>query len=175
MLPLSLNPALGSSRRATTIGTNFRCRDDMPDTWIENFAKKIPLPAYQALVRREVIGLCYHAVSAEAQPHLDHLIPHKTASMFEQDLLFLKEHFQLISYEELLAHRAGNLRLRPNSILLTFDDGYSECYSVVRPLLLKYEIPAIFFLITSCIDNREMYFRNKVSLCIDAVLKMEPD
>jgi hypothetical protein len=52
------------------------------------------------------------------------------------------------------------------------DDGYSEGFSTIRPLLLDYRVPAIFFVPTDFIDNRVLFYRNKVSLCIDSVRKL---
>ena len=127
-------------------------------------------------------------VTDEYPRHVAHISPCKSSAQFEADLEYLTKHYEVIGYEELCERRAGSeeqrarkngstspaLRsrlsaLRP-SVVLTFDDGYRECFEVVRPLLLKYKVPAIFFVTTDFIDNRQLFFRNKVSLCIDRIL-----
>jgi len=52
-------------------------------------------------------------------------------------------------------------------MLLTFDDGLKEMKTVVAPILKKRNIPAVFFLTTDFIDNKDLFFRNKISLLIN--------
>ena len=151
----------------------------------------IPLSVYQRLYPRDVIGLCYHIVSDEAPAHVAHVCPFKTSAQFEADLRYLADNYEVISYEQWVERRAASgeqrvtngtsrssfhpssLALRPSSsrpsVLLTFDDGFRECYTVVRPLLQEYGFPAIFFVTTDFIDNQSLFYRNKVSLCIEKV------
>jgi peptidoglycan/xylan/chitin deacetylase (PgdA/CDA1 family) len=126
------------------------------------------------MVRRPILGVFYHLVSENPVPHARHLYPYRPSHIFEQDLDYLRRHFNLISYEELLIGRSGGKRLPPNAILLSFDDGFAECYHIVRPLLHKYRAPCVFFLATDFIDNRRMYYRNQVSLCIEQVMTFSP-
>lgn len=134
--------------------------------------EKMPLSVFRLLVRRDVLGINYHTVSDQKPAHVKHLFPYKTVSMFEDDLMFLKEYCRVIKYDEMTgAHRAKH----HNSIVLTFDDGYTECYSTVMPLLTKYDVPCIFFIITDCIDNRFLTLPNKISLCVEKMLNLEDD
>ena len=139
----------------------------------ERAAEKIPLSLHMAITKRDVLGFYYHVVSEEPLPHIRHLYSYKTARMFESDLEYLAANFNLITYEQLAAHFAGGQRLKPRSVILTFDDGLSECFSVARPLLLKYGVPCVFFITTDYIDNRRMVPVHKASLCIDRVLSLE--
>ena len=54
---------------------------------------------------------------------------------------------------------------------LTFDDGFAECVSVVRPILLRHGANCIFFVITDLIDNGAVFLETKASLCVDAILR----
>ena len=136
---------------------------------MERMITAIPLPVYQFLMRMEVIGLFYHVVSNRSLSHVRNLFPYKTPEMFERDLIYLKQHFNPISYEQAFDSLCRNARREPNNVLLTLDDGYAECFTIVRPLLLKHGIPCIFFVTTAFIDNKRMFYRNKVSLCIERV------
>ena len=60
-----------------------------------------------------------------------------------------------------------------NTLLLTFDDGFSEIYHVIAPILMNKGIPATFFLTTACLDNQELAHHNKISLLIEALSKVE--
>ena len=134
---------------------------------------QVPLPVYRLVLQRRVLGLYYHVVSNEPLPHVRHLYPYKTPRMFEDDLLYLAHGYSLITYEHLAAHYRRAQRLAPRSAILTFDDGLAECYSEVRPLLLRHGVPCVFFVTTDYIDNRRMGYDHKASLCIESLGSLE--
>jgi peptidoglycan/xylan/chitin deacetylase (PgdA/CDA1 family) len=132
-------------------------------------AKLLPLVVYPYLVRREVINFFYHVVSDQSMDHVRHLYPVVPTRVFEDSLGYIRERYHLISYQELHAHRLESGRIPTRAAHLSFDDGYAECFSAVRPVLLKHNIPCTFFLTTDLIDNQVLFYRNKVSLCIERV------
>ena len=136
---------------------------------------KMPLSVYQFLISRDVIGLFYHMISDKAVPHTEHLYPHRDVKLFEQDLIYIKENYEVLSFIDLLAERMPVGREGKPAVFLSFDDGFYECYSLVRPLLLKHGLPCMFFITTNFIDNAQMYYRNKVSLCIDCLKVLDID
>jgi peptidoglycan/xylan/chitin deacetylase (PgdA/CDA1 family) len=129
----------------------------------------IPVSVYRVLFRRGVFLFVYHIISDESLPHVKHLYAYKSPGMFEHDLIYLLKNYTLVSYEQLVAHCQGQTRLKPNSAFLSFDDGYRECFTVVRPLLQKYGVPCTFFITTDLVDNQSMDNSPKVSLCIEKV------
>lgn len=143
------------------------------ERFIRRTVRLCPLVLAQQFVRRRLISVFYHLVSANPLPHVRHLFPFKSPAQFETDLLYLKQRFNVITYETLLSCRSDLSRLPNRSLLLTFDDGFAECYALVRPLLLKHRLSAVFFVATDFVDNRRMFYRNKVSLCIDAAYAAE--
>jgi len=131
------------------------------------------LRVYQPILPRQVVGLCYHVVTDRVPPHVVHLERFKTPAEFERDLVWLKRNRRLVSFGEALAeYESGRRRAKP-PVLVSFDDGYAECFSVIRPLLLEHGIPAVFFITRDFIDNRRLFYRNKVSLAIEALKGME--
>lgn len=143
-------------------------------SFVQQLADSIPLSVYHAIVRREVVSLFYHLVADQPIAHARHLYPHRPTPLFEQDLIYLKENYNVISYEHLARSATGKVRLPPKAVFLSFDDGFAECFTVVRPFLLKYQLPCTFFVVTDMIDNHKMYYRNQVSLCIDRLYALEP-
>lgn len=129
----------------------------------------LPLRVYGRVIPREVIGFCYHLASDRALPHVRHLYPYKSPAHFEADLLFLLRRFRVVSHAELLEARRSGRPLPPGSVYLSFDDALAECFSVVRPLLLKHGVPCTFFLPTAVLDNRWMMAAQRVSLCVEAL------
>jgi len=141
-----------------------------------NILDFIPFTYYQSLLRIPILGLLYHVISDRPLKHIMHLYSYKSSKSFEADLVYLMKYFNFISYEELLLSRNSlNRKYIKKPAILTFDDGYAECFSIVRPILLKYKIPCIFFLTTDFINNKKMFYRNKISLCIDKIKSCSED
>lgn len=134
---------------------------------LSGFGARLPFTLLARRVPRDVIVLMYHAVGESPAPHLRNLYPYKTQAQFEEDLILLKREFVLPTWAEFFANKnMSRLQERP-SVLITFDDGLSDCYRSVRPLLLKHRIPCLFFVTEAFVDNRTMFFRHKASLCIE--------
>ncbi|HEX8326704.1 MAG TPA: polysaccharide deacetylase family protein [Hymenobacter sp.] len=76
---------------------------------------------------------------------------------FEQHLRVLQAFGSVLSVGQLLTHQT--LRTLPdNSIALTFDDGFEDNYSIARPLLEKYSIPATFFITTQALGTPQQEY-----------------
>ena len=142
--------------------------------FVETVAKIIPLWFYPLLVRRISMDVFYHAVSDDLMAHVRHLYSVVPQAKFESALGYLKAHYQFASYQQLHAHRIDGAPLPKKSVHLSFDDGFLECFSIVRPLLLKYQIPCTFFVTIDWLDNRTMFYRHKISLCVEE-LRLNPD
>lgn len=136
----------------------------------------VPLSVYQRLIPRDVIGLNYHMVSDTWPGHVAHVCPFKSTAQFEADLVYLKESCRVLDYEQAKARRARHYsdRVKPEFII-TFDDGFRECLTNVIPLLKKHGLPAVFFVTTDFIDNKSMFYRNIVSLCVDTLDHLPAD
>jgi peptidoglycan/xylan/chitin deacetylase (PgdA/CDA1 family) len=133
--------------------------------------RTVPLAAWQRLFPRNVIGPMYHVVSDERLPHLKHY-PYKNREQFEADVAYASEHGGFLRYEELAECRLRGGRVKPNSFLFTFDDGFAECFTVIRPILEKYAASAVFFVTTELIDNAKVFFEARTSLAIDRVERL---
>lgn len=85
-------------------------------------------------------------------------------SMFEEQLQYIKEHFQVIRMEELITayetEEFSDLPERP--LLLTFDDGYIDHYTVVYPLLQKYGMQGSFFPNAKAVKEHRLLDVNKI-------------
>ena len=138
-----------------------------------NAMRLLPVTAYGRVIRREAIGLCYHVVGDGPLPHVSPLYPFKTVAQFRADLLWLKASFRFVSFPELMEARDAGRPLGPNRVFLSFDDGYAECFSVVRPMLLELGIPCTFFITTDVIGNGQALAFNQVALCVAALRAMD--
>ena len=133
-----------------------------------------PLALWRKLLPKTDLGICYHMVSDGPVRHLKHY-RFLDSDTFESDLDYLGSHFEFVTYEELARRRTSVIPKRRNSLILTFDDGFSECATVVAPLLRGRGLRCVFFVVTDLIDNQVLFRESAASLCIEAILQMPFD
>ena len=86
-----------------------------------------------------------------------------TPESFYEQLLYLKKNFEIISFKEAF-YLIDNKKKIDKKLVLTFDDGFKENYSVIAPILSELNITGAFFFISNCIDNKDLMWRNKLLL-----------
>src|SRR5207248_953909 len=86
---------------------------------------------------RNTVVLLYHGVPSFTG---DHSID---AAKFESQIVFMKDHFNFITPEQLRDAGSGSDRMR---VLLTFDDGFKNQFVLARQILMKHQVPAVFFI-----------------------------
>ena len=130
------------------------------------------IPSTQTLLRianPNIVSVFYHTVSSKPLPHIKHLYPALTPQQFAQDLDFMLKHFTPIGINDLIS---GNKHKKPG-LFLSFDDGFSEVYTEVLPILKSKSIPATIFINPHFVDNKDMLYRCKVSLIIEKVNSLQ--
>jgi len=106
-------------------------------------------------------------VSDKTHNFVNELYKTKTIKQFRDDLdLFLK-HYKPITLQEVINYNKGELELTEPSFHLTFDDGLSNFYYEVAPILLEKNIPATIFLNTDFVDNKNLFYRYKANLILE--------
>jgi peptidoglycan/xylan/chitin deacetylase (PgdA/CDA1 family) len=108
----------------------------------------------------------YHAVSDQKLPHIDHLYRVKTTKEFIDDLEFLLRYFTPVDVFQIRNITSESKKSCKPAFLLSFDDGLREFHDVIAPILIKKGIPAVCFLNSAFVDNRDLFFRYKASLLI---------
>lgn len=107
----------------------------------------------------------YHHI-ADPQPAFPHPdVVDATPTQFRRQMELLVRHGSPISIGELIAAIHG-ASLPPNAVLVTFDDGYTSCHDVALPILKALGIPATFFIATSFIEDRRLYWWERVALLV---------
>jgi peptidoglycan/xylan/chitin deacetylase (PgdA/CDA1 family) len=85
---------------------------------------------------------------------------------FERRLRFLSKHYQIVSLQDALEqHRAR--RIRPNQVVLTFDDGFYNFLGRAMPILKQYQAPATVYVVTAEVESGEPAYN---LLARDAIL-----
>lgn len=102
--------------------------------------------AFRFKYKGRIKCLMYHNVVDKRNVFSNAITSHE----FESQLVYLKKYYNLVKltqdgeWEGLVSHKVN--------VLLTFDDGFINNFSIAFPLLKKHGIPACFFMIANCAD-----------------------
>jgi peptidoglycan/xylan/chitin deacetylase (PgdA/CDA1 family) len=105
----------------------------------------------------------YHRVADPATDQLDPDLVDATPEDFDAQMSYLRRHFRPVSVEEVLRAYRERRPLSPDSVLVTFDDGYLDNYKVALPILQRHSIPALFFITTGYLTDRRLFWWERVS------------
>jgi len=92
---------------------------------------------------------------------------------FREQLRYIQRHYTVIGLSDLIAAADGSGTLPPRPIVLTFDDGYSDHYTHVFPLLTAARIQATFFPVRSSLLDRVVLDPNKIHFILASVADVE--
>jgi len=83
-----------------------------------------------------------------------------TEENFLRQMTFLHENgYSVISLDDLVHGIEKKARFAPKTLVITFDDGFKDNYTNAFPILERYNMPAIIFLITSYMNTHEGYIK----------------
>jgi len=112
------------------------------------------------------IILMYHSVApAELAPYIEP--PNRISpQMFERQMAYLRRHRNVVPLSQLLATIAAGETPPARTVCLSFDDGYLDNYEQALPILKRHGARATFFLSTAYIDERRLYWWDRVSYVV---------
>ncbi|WP_102407568.1 polysaccharide deacetylase family protein [Parabacteroides bouchesdurhonensis] len=102
----------------------------------------------------------YHGVDFAEKNNALHINP----DIFEQEMLFLTKHYEIISIDE-YERRFHNGLFNGNEIVVTFDDGYKNNLTIAAPILKSLDIPFTIFISTNHIESGH-YFPTAIARMI---------
>ncbi len=88
-----------------------------------------------------------------------------TRAQFRRQMEMLARYGTPIGVDELLRAVEGG-PLPKNPVMVTFDDGYRSCHDVALPILREVGVRATFFIATSFISERRMYWWERIALLL---------
>jgi peptidoglycan/xylan/chitin deacetylase (PgdA/CDA1 family) len=138
----------------------------LKNNFASSLATFIPLNIWHSLSGSPLVLPYYHMVNDESLPHIEPLYRYRNVRQFTDDMDFFLKHYQPIGLPDLMEHIDSKKKLPARTFLLSFDDGFREMSEIVAPILKAKGIPAIFFVNSAFVDNRELCFHQKIALLI---------
>lgn len=98
-------------------------------------------------------------------------------SLFRQQIEFMKEHFSIVTMEQVIDAVERKINLPENALLLTFDDGYADNYTFVLPILEEFGVQGSFFIPGKTFTTHQLLDVNKVHYILASadILKLVED
>jgi peptidoglycan/xylan/chitin deacetylase (PgdA/CDA1 family) len=118
------------------------------------------LTSLRRMLRRDLRILAYHRVLEVADPtafDFDLNLVSASPEQFRRQMLLVRQRFNPMSFHDLIVALDNGSPLPPQPLIITFDDGYEDNYSVAFPILRELGVPATFFVSTGHIDNGTPY------------------
>lgn len=109
--------------------------------------------------------LSYHRFSPYKEV-IPSIPPRLSVKAFKQQIEYIRNNFEPVPLS-LIAECIHKVKPFPkNCLTITIDDGYRDNYLYAYPILKNYKVPATIFLITSCIDGKQIPWDAKISFAI---------
>jgi peptidoglycan/xylan/chitin deacetylase (PgdA/CDA1 family) len=96
--------------------------------------------------------LTYHHVGELTDKNL--ALNTVSTSSFEYQMAFLKRRgYHVISFDDLVEGMNKGYSFARNTVVIHFDDGYKDNYTNAFPILKKYQLPAMVFLVSDSVGT----------------------
>jgi len=133
--------------------------------------KRLPL-------RNKLLILNYHRIrpnDPQFSTPFDDGVYNLDADEFARQVKWLKSNTQIMSEKDLLDHKQDGFFIAPKTsapcVVITFDDGYLDTYTLAYPILKYYEVPAILFVATQMVRDRQMAWWDVIAYLIKRCAK----
>ena len=117
---------------------------------------------FRRINRKKLLVVMYHGVTAtEYKPQIWTQMP---LAAFRRQLEFLRDRYVPVSLDEVVRAIRGEAALPERAVLVTFDDGFRNNYTVAFPVLREMGVPAAIFLTVDYVGTSgilwvdELYF-----------------
>lgn len=119
-----------------------------------------PLQRARAWWQRDLRILAYHRVMPLPDPdtyEFDMELISTPPDEFREQMRYVKRHFRPMRLTDIVASLDAGEALPPDTVAVTFDDGYDDNYHVAAPILEELGVPATFFVSTGHIESGRPY------------------
>lgn len=117
--------------------------------WIAHFVDEVGFYKNRS---GELRCLMYHSIVPESIDDAGQMTT--PVALFREQMDFLAHHgYHVEEIGSVLRRLRAGDAIPANTILLTFDDGFADCFQLAFPILRHYQFPATVFLIAAALDG----------------------
>lgn len=113
--------------------------------------------------------LTYHHIDdPTADSPFDPGVADATPPQFRRQMELVARYGTALSMDQVCRILCDGERPPPNPVLITFDDGYRSCLETATPILRQVGIPATFFVATSFVEHRKLFWWERISVLLSS-------
>jgi peptidoglycan/xylan/chitin deacetylase (PgdA/CDA1 family) len=105
------------------------------------------------VARPSAAMLMYHSVVENPQLTENSIGTSKSISVFEAHMRTLAQRFTPVTVDQIVDFANGGRELPPRAVAVTFDDGFLDNLEIALPILSRYAIPAIFYIMVGAVET----------------------
>ena len=90
-------------------------------------------------------------------------------NLFKEQIDYMRKHYHIITTEEVIHSIDNQVKIPEKSVLLTFDDAYSDHYNNVFPILDKYKLQGSFYTPSKAITEHIVLDVHKIHFILASV------
>jgi peptidoglycan/xylan/chitin deacetylase (PgdA/CDA1 family) len=110
--------------------------------------------------------LCYHSILPGDVPALRAGGLHTTAEAFQEQLAYLVRYYRVVPLMDVVEDLRAGRQPHPRSVVISFDDGYSNNLHVAAPILAQFGCVGTVFLATGYIGSSSPFWWDEVALIL---------
>ena len=126
------------------------------------------LKDFKSRILDEIVILLYHGVtSSESEGIENYSGKHISNDVFAEQMNYISKNCNPISMNEYLHFVENGHDLPPCSVIISFDDGFKNNFSVAAPILEEFNIPAIFYVSSGIVNTDLMFWVDIIEDCLN--------
>lgn len=130
------------------------------------------LKGFHHRIDEELTILLYHGVTNTISDGIENYAQkHVPVSVFIEQMKYIKNNCTLLSIDEVVSINQSNLHYPPRSVVVTFDDGFRNNYTVAAPVLHDFKIPAVFYISSGVVNTTQMFWVDVLEDCLNQTKK----
>lgn len=122
--------------------------------------------------RPSLTVLNYHRIGNPEHCPYDPALYSATPDFFDEQITYFKRRFRVISLAEAL--HTVECGIKEPALLITFDDGYIDNYTLAFPILRSHSVPATFFVATSFVDTNRVPWWDSIAYMLRHSRTVDP-
>lgn len=107
--------------------------------------------------------IMYHSVSDDGV-FWDNVVP---SNLFERQIAYLSRRYEIVPMSRLVDRLRSGQPVPKKWMVITFDDGYRDNFTVADPILRKYGATATVFPTLAPVENREPFYYDQIQIILD--------
>ncbi len=130
------------------------------------------LKNFQKRVENELTILLYHGITNCRSNGIENFSKkHIENKKFIHQMKFIKRHCNLLSIDDVIEINKSKRKYPSKSVVVSFDDGFENNYTVAAPILLDLKVPAVFYITSGIVNTDIMFWVDMIEDCINLTRK----